>query len=243
MSGRRLRAAVKQELQVAGGFRSLQVVVAGLSNVYTHYITTYEEYQVQRYEGASTIFGPHTLSAYVTRFTDLSRAIREDSVSSLDSGPEPPFFSESKLFNLLPAATVDKKPANTSFGQVLDQVYPVYRQGDIVSVTFVAGNPRHSGDIRDTTFMTVEKFDNNTKDWDVVHTDASWETRFHWLKGADRHSNATVQWFIPDHTPSGVYRIRHFGHYKVLKNFRPEIRAYDGQSGEFTVSASYYSTT
>ncbi len=41
------------------------VVIAGLTNTYASYIATYEEYQVQRYEGASTIFGPHTLDAYI----------------------------------------------------------------------------------------------------------------------------------------------------------------------------------
>lgn len=34
------------------------VVVAGPANTYAHYIATPEEYAVQRYEGASTIFGP-----------------------------------------------------------------------------------------------------------------------------------------------------------------------------------------
>ena len=28
--------------------------------------------QVQRYEGASTVFGPHTLQAYINQFTKLS---------------------------------------------------------------------------------------------------------------------------------------------------------------------------
>ena len=37
---------VCQELQSDGAFRDLEVVIAGLSNIYTHYITTYEEYQV-----------------------------------------------------------------------------------------------------------------------------------------------------------------------------------------------------
>lgn len=41
------------------------VVLAGLTNTYSSYITTFEEYQIQRYEGASTIFGPHTLDAYI----------------------------------------------------------------------------------------------------------------------------------------------------------------------------------
>ena len=33
-------------------------MVAGPANVYAHYVATREEYGVQRYEGASTIFGP-----------------------------------------------------------------------------------------------------------------------------------------------------------------------------------------
>jgi Neutral/alkaline non-lysosomal ceramidase, N-terminal len=33
------------------------VVIAGPANTYAHYVTTREEYSIQRYEGASTIFG------------------------------------------------------------------------------------------------------------------------------------------------------------------------------------------
>ena len=45
--------------------KGVTVVLAGLTNTYSSYITTFEEYQIQRYEGASTIFGPHTLDAYI----------------------------------------------------------------------------------------------------------------------------------------------------------------------------------
>ncbi|TKS89297.1 Neutral ceramidase [Collichthys lucidus] len=239
MSGRRLREAVKQELESEGAFSDSEVVIAGLSNVYTHYITTYEEYQVQRYEGASTIYGPHTLSAYLQKYRGLARAIAQDRVWELPIGPQPPFF-EKNLFNLLPAASIDKKPVNSSFGDVLEQVYPVYRQGDVVSVTFVAGNPRNSGDIRDKTFVTVEIYDNRTDTWKVVHTDASWETRFHWLKGSKQQSNSTVEWHIPLSAASGSYRIRHFGHYKDRKNLRPVVLPYQGTSNVFKVATSFY---
>lgn len=37
---------VSQELESEGTLKDMEVVIAGLSNVYTHYITTYEEYQV-----------------------------------------------------------------------------------------------------------------------------------------------------------------------------------------------------
>ena len=46
MSGRRLRNTV-QSVLLANGFPSnIKVVIAGLSNTYSSYVTTYEEYQV-----------------------------------------------------------------------------------------------------------------------------------------------------------------------------------------------------
>ena len=51
MAGRRLRDAVKNILTNSGQFdNNIHVVLAGLTNTYSQYITTYEEYQVQRYE-------------------------------------------------------------------------------------------------------------------------------------------------------------------------------------------------
>jgi hypothetical protein len=48
-----------------------QVVLSGLSGTYSSYITTWEEYRVQRYEGASTLYGPHTLDAYIQTVLEL----------------------------------------------------------------------------------------------------------------------------------------------------------------------------
>ena len=51
MSGRRLRDAVKTVLTSSGEFGSnIHVIIAGLTNTYSQYVTTLEEYQVQRYE-------------------------------------------------------------------------------------------------------------------------------------------------------------------------------------------------
>uniref|UniRef100_A0A8C7HDE8 Neutral ceramidase n=1 Tax=Oncorhynchus kisutch TaxID=8019 RepID=A0A8C7HDE8_ONCKI len=228
MSGRRIREAVKQELEAQGTFSNAEVVVAGLCNIYTHYITTYEEYQIQRYEGASTIYGPHTLSAYIQKFRGLAKAIAEvrTTYCTLPKGPEPPFFKDSQLFSLLPAAAVDKKPINTTFGEVLERVDSEYTVHITDTMSFQ----------RDKTFVTVEKYHNSTAHWDVVHTDASWETRFHWVKnGAE--SNATIEWHIPLSAQAGSYRIRHFGHYKQRKGFlETVIMAYEGVSDVFRVS-------
>lgn len=59
MAGRRLRDAVKTVLieQGNGEFNSnVHVVIAGLSNTYSQYVTTFEEYAIQRYEVESFCF-------------------------------------------------------------------------------------------------------------------------------------------------------------------------------------------
>ena len=59
MSGRRIKKDVENIYKQNG--RNVRVMFTGLANSYTNYVTTPEEYQAQRYEGGSTLFGPHTL--------------------------------------------------------------------------------------------------------------------------------------------------------------------------------------
>lgn len=58
MAGRRLRDAVREVL-ISGGNgefdRNVHIVIAGLTNTYSQYVTTFGEYQVQRYEVCLTI--------------------------------------------------------------------------------------------------------------------------------------------------------------------------------------------
>lgn len=53
MAGRRLRDAVKETLIGYGNGEfgnDTQVVIAGLTNTYSQYVATFEEYKQQRYE-------------------------------------------------------------------------------------------------------------------------------------------------------------------------------------------------
>lgn len=56
--GASCRNAIRTQL-IANGIvgDDAYVVIAGPANTYAHYVATQEEYGVQRYEGASTIFG------------------------------------------------------------------------------------------------------------------------------------------------------------------------------------------
>ena len=79
-------------------------MIAGLANSYSHYITTYEEYQQQRYEGASTLYGPHTLAGYQQTFYRLTTSLAKN--ESVPSGPQP-FDMRGKTFSFVPPPIPD----------------------------------------------------------------------------------------------------------------------------------------
>ena len=70
-SGRRL----KQTLAGSMGPVVSHIAICGYSNGYSGYVTTEEEYRAQHYEGASTLYGPHTLAAYMQHFGALADAL------------------------------------------------------------------------------------------------------------------------------------------------------------------------
>ncbi len=88
-AGRRLRSTLRDTLAPHG---VTHIVVSTYANAYVGYLTTYEEYQVQHYEAAYTLFGPSTLAALRTGFADLARRLtreRESTPSPAITGPPP----------------------------------------------------------------------------------------------------------------------------------------------------------
>lgn len=231
MAGRRVMAAVEKVVKPKQ--EDALVVFAGLCNTYTHYVTTYEEYQVQRYEGASTLYGPHTLEAYKKQFELLARSITS-STPMPPSLPLPNLLS--KQISLKTPVVFDGVAIRKRFGQVVADVKPSYRKGETVSVTFLSGHPRNNLMLEDT-YLTVEKLRKGGDTWEVVATDANWETRFYWTRTSSLwgHSQVTVTWDIPQDAEPGTYRIRHFGH---SKNLIQVIIPYEGTSSRFRVESS-----
>ncbi|CAH1134646.1 unnamed protein product [Ceutorhynchus assimilis] len=234
MSGRRLRDTVKTAIISSGGDPSTQVVLAGLSNTYTSYIATFEEYQLQRYEGASTIFGPHTLEIYQSNYKSLAESMIKR--TAVDAGPSPPDLSKLNLLSLITPVFFDSSGWFWNFGDVTQQPPDTVKIGDTVSVKFIAGHPRNNV-MAEKTFLTVERQDANGN-WTVVATDASFETKFIWkrtnlIKGG---SEAEIQWNIVDGKVNpGIHRIQHFGYRKYILG---GIYPYSGTSKSFEVTST-----
>ncbi|RWS23274.1 neutral ceramidase-like protein [Leptotrombidium deliense] len=224
MSGRRLKETLRNVT------KSSQVILSGLSNAYSSYVATFEEYQQQRYEGASTIFGPHTLNAYIQQFIKLTQNMLND--TKIDDGPTPPNLL-SKQISLKPGVVFDSAPLGTNYGDCILDVSESYTPGSVVTVKFISGHPRNNL-MTENTFLTVERLNEESGKWEVIATDASWETKFIWERtnAILGHSQVTVVWEIPENVKPGTYKVYHYGYHK---NIFQEIKSYFGQTKEFQV--------
>ncbi|KAK9727165.1 hypothetical protein RND81_05G263000 [Saponaria officinalis] len=233
MAGRRLRDAVKMVLTSAsdGEFNGLHVVIAGLTNSYSQYVTTHEEYEVQRYEGASTLYGPHTLSAYIQEFQKLAKALIEG--KTVDPGPQPPDLLNKQLGFLAPVI-MDTPPLGSSFGDCCTDVpsNATFKKADMVSVVFWSACPRNDL-MTEGTFALVEML--HGKDtWEPMYDDDDFCLRFKWSRPSklSTRSQATIEWRIPQNVQPGVYRIRHFG---ASKGLFGSVHHFEGTSSAFVV--------
>jgi neutral ceramidase len=233
MAGRRLRDAVKTVLKEGSNGREFSVVIAGLTNSYSQYIATFEEYQVQRYEGASTLYGPHTLSGYIQEFKKLANDLL--SAQTTDPGPQPPDLLH-KQISLLTPVVADMTPIGTAFGDVTSDVPRLskFRKGaDIVRVQFRSANPRNDL-MTEGTFALVERWLEGRETWVPVYDDDDFCLRFKWSRPfkLSTQSTATIEWRIPETASPGVYRITHFGSAKTPIS---SIHHFSGSSSAFVV--------
>lgn len=231
MSGRRLRETIYNKLVENGAPHNTKVIITGLSNVYTSYIATFEEYQIQRYEGASTIFGPHSLSIYQKIYAMLAKALILE--EKLDSGPMPPDFRK-HLISLNPPVLFDTPPKGFRFGDCIQQPPEIVTGNQTVVVKFIGGHPRNNP-MHERSFLLIQKLNANNK-WETVYTDANWETRFKWKKTCLLRGNSVViiEWDVTPDVKPGTYRIKHTGHHKFI--IGGVILPYHGVTQSFVVS-------
>lgn len=209
MSGRRWRAAVAKE---AARFLDHDpiVVLGGPANSYSHYCATPEEYDIQRYEGASTLFGPHQLNAYINLTIDNMHYLHPNSAGSPEQGKLPP-DNRGKALSFIPGVVLDNHPVRSNFGRPIHQPEPSYALGAVVKATFQGANPRNNLRL-EQTFAAVEQQGQDgswrrvrdDKDWFLVY---SWR-RTNWLLG---HSEVDISWETAGNAKAGTYRFNYYG--------------------------------
>ncbi|KAG9094626.1 hypothetical protein FRC07_011281 [Ceratobasidium sp. 392] len=231
---RAYRESVRAKLISSGVIgNDAYVVLAGPANTYSHYVTTREEYGIQRYEGASTIYGPFTLAAYQNLYTGLVGYLADGATDSPPTGPVPEDLTK-KAISLQPGVVLDAAPIGKSFGSVLTNVMTSapYARGQRVTVVFQAANPRNNLRLEDT-YLTVDRLTGNT--WSTYRTDSHPSTKFRWTRTnvVLGYSTVEVEWVIEPDAPAGTYRITYQGDSKPLIG---SVSSFTGRSSNFTVS-------
>jgi neutral ceramidase len=263
MSGRRWRDAIKTSAK--SSLTDLEsetpfVVLGGPANTYTHYITTPEEYSIQRYEGASTLYGPWTLDAHINLTLTALPYLSSQSADLplLPPGPDPPIYVNKSLSFITPVV-IDRAGLFKNFGDVETDVDLTYSAGDTISATFIGANPRNNLRL-EGTFAAVEKLQESSGTWHQVRDDADWSLVYEWKRtsttlgtsevtiswetkwetgawrrdeGADLQEEAHTELFHRDVDLRGRYRLRYYGDAKSLGG---AITAFEGTSAEFTIT-------
>ena len=236
MAGRRWRNAVKAAAQEAGmtGGTEPYVVIAGPANTYAHYVTTPEEYAVQRYEGASTLYGQWELPAYINLTLRGLPYLAPTATGSPSAGPTPPDNREKSL-SFITGVVMDGTPIGKSFGQCIKQPSSSYSRGAVVSATFQGANPRNNLRL-EGTFVAVEKLGADGKTWTGWLDDKDWRLVYTWKRTnwALGYSEVTITWETDVALdPAGTYRIKYYGDRKPLIG---SVQAFEGTSNSFTLN-------
>jgi neutral ceramidase len=237
MAGRRWREAVQSAAAAAsraGTDAEPFVVLGGPANSYTHYVTTPEEYAVQRYEAASTLYGQWQLPAYINLTLQALPFLAHDASGAPPPGPSPPDNRANSL-SFVPGVVLDGKPIGKEFGGVVEQPAGESARGKVVSARFVGANPRNNLRL-EGTFAAVERLGGDGATWTRVLDDGDWRLvysweRTNWILG---HSEVTISWETDGALDqAGTYRFRYYGDAKAVGG---KITAFEGASKAFKLT-------
>jgi neutral ceramidase len=224
-AGRRLRASLKAALAPIG---VQLVILTGLANEYSGYITTPEEYDSQQYEGASTLWGRLTFEAYQQIFRQLA-----DAMAAGQAVPPPPPPPPLKgQIELQTGVVEDVVPVGGSFGEVLKQPPGEVVRGGQVNIAYRSGHPKN-GLQRNNSYISIERQEGTG--WNRVAWDGMPETKLYWSRpeeGCGSCSQIDVLWRVPSDAIPGTYRIRFVTY---AKNLSGTITRYVGGTNNFVV--------
>ncbi|KAJ6787132.1 hypothetical protein PWT90_10592 [Aphanocladium album] len=230
MSGRRWKDAVSKV--AAKTVKDPIVVLGSPVNVYAHYVTTREEYQIQRYEGGATLYGQYELEAYIYLTTSNMHYLQANATDKPPEGTPPP-NNVKKSIHLLPPPLYDTAPVGRRFGSEIARPKPAYTRGETVKATFQGANPRN--DLRlEGTYTAVERLGADGR-WTQVADDSDWFLLFTWRKTGIvlGRSEVDVEWDTSSgRAQPGTYRLKYYGNSKVLTG---AITEFVGTSSKFSL--------
>lgn len=226
-------------------------------------LTWWSQHRIQRYEGASTLYGPHTLAAYINVTLSLVPYLGASSTGVPHPGPSPPDNSNRSL-SFIPGVVYDRPPFFKSFGDVVANPEPIIHRGESASAVFVGANPRNNLRLErsyavvekllytkistesSTTYhlesdqelirekRSMQKQSTEAKQWQVVRDDSDWYLVFRWRRTSELL--ATSEATITWETEQWAEPGTYrLKYYGDAKAISGTVTQFEGTSGEFRV--------
>jgi neutral ceramidase len=234
MAGRRWREAIATAATGLVDTKPI-VVLGGPGNTYCHYAVTPEEYTVQRYEGASTLHGPHTLDAYINLTVSALPYLAPTSTTQPPKGPQPP-DSRSQSTSFLTDVVFDVAPIGKKIGACTKQPAATsFKVGATVSATFQGASPRNNLRLEGTYAAVDQLVDGQ---WKRVRSDYDWFLVFEWTRTnvVLGWSDVRISWeTADDNVQPGTYRLHYYGDLKAFGTGK--VHAFEGVSNSFAITA------
>jgi neutral ceramidase len=222
MAGRRLAQTARE-----ADANMQHAVLAAVSNAYSGYLTTREEYQLQHYEGSCTHFGQHQLEATQRMLRDLllSERGRTDGQGTLLQGevlldrldqvqPDPPVIWQmpgAVATQLAPRQAALLAPPWAKLGDLYDQNTLQLVRGQVLQARFWCARPLNS-QIFVESFCDLQQLDLHQQEqqheherehehaqatWKTVARDNDWNVRFMYRAKWALFGLCTCQWVVP----------------------------------------------
>lgn len=223
-AGLRLRRTVAAIV----GAEVTNVLVVGYANAHAQYFTTPEEYDEQRLEGASTVFGRWQLPVVAQAAAELATAMHKgESVAPGAAAPSTPTDNPDLTTSAKTTPPADFPPAGHHFGDVITPPAAAYHPGEPVVIEFAGAHPNNDPH-RNGTYLMVQRQEKGR--WHIVADDGDWTTTLTWKRGAASSSTVTIRWDSPSDAAPGAYRIRYFGN---SRSHGGKLTPFTGTSPEF----------
>lgn len=197
MAGRRMKSAVKNVLELED---TEQVIIAGYANSFTSYITTYEEYEKQHYEGASTLYGPNTAAAQRQIVVDMLLTDRRGKVTLAGKNVyEPPFHL--KVPEKRRRESKEDFYDSSNIELTKKQPKPSYSTDEVIKAEFHTSDPRF-----DLSSLEVLQMIDANENIVLDSKDPRLQVRFKYSKKKMKEVQIRVR--LDSSIPSGEYSLK-----------------------------------
>lgn len=218
MSSRRLKKEIKSVFKD----KISDIVLSGLTNDFSGYITTPEEYATQNYEGGHTLHGQQSLNALRQEFSQMATELLQgvEFSKSSKSEPMPTDLSDRVRPLKLPESDgITSKP-----NQILKANENVYKKGNPIVCGVRAASP-NVGYPNVSSYLWVEKKEGTG--WTRVRSDADFDTKFVFHKPGffDKGlGKLEIIWETNESISNGEYRLVHEGVYLSTEKIKSPYR-------------------